>query len=496
MRKCGVLLPVTSLPSEYGIGCFSKSAYDFIDWLKDSGQSYWQILPLCPTGFGDSPYQSFSTFAGNPYMISLEGLICEGLLTKEECDSVDFGESNTYIDYKKQYENRFLLLKKAYAKSDITKNAEYNKFIGENNYWLRDYSLFMALKYKFCQKVWNQWPDGIRKRQQEELEKYRNELKDEIEFWNFVQFKFYKEWISLKEYANKNNIAIIGDIPIYVSYDSVDVWANPQLFELDESGTPTSVAGCPPDGFSKTGQLWGNPLYRWNIHKKTDYEWWIKRLAHSFKLYDVLRIDHFRGFDEYYSIKFGSKDATVGQWKKGPGAELFKKAKESLGEKNIIAEDLGFITDSVKKLLNDCGFPGMKILEFAFDSRDEGSSNNYLPHNYPKNCVAYTGTHDNQTIFSWFKTISDDERKSVREYLCDRYTPDSQIHMPLIASIMQSSASLCIVPMQDWLGLDDKARINIPSTTGENWQWRLNKHQLNDSIKKEMYNMARIYERL
>ena len=496
MHSSGILLPVTSLPSEYGIGCFSQSAYDFIDWLKSSGQSYWQILPLCPTGFGDSPYQSFSTFAGNPYMISLKELIKEGLLTKEECDSLDFGDKENYIDYKKQYENRFKLLNTAYKRSNIQNDDKYTKFISENNYWLYDYSLFMALKYKFKQSVWNTWPQDIRQRKAEAIEKYSKELKEEIEFWNFVQYKFYSQWNKLKAYANKNNISIIGDIPIYVSYDSADVWANPKLFELDENALPINVAGCPPDGFSKKGQLWGNPLYNWEVHKKSDYEWWIKRLEYSFKLYDVLRIDHFRGFDEYYSIEYGSEDATLGKWRKGPGAELFKKAKEELGERNIIAEDLGFITDSVKGLLNECGFPGMKILEFAFDSRDTGTSNDYLPHNYPKNCVAYTGTHDNQTLSSWFKTISDAEQKAVREYLKDYYTPDSEIHLPLIALIMRSAASLCIIPIQDWLGLSDDARINTPSTLGTNWRWRLNKVQLTDSIKKEIYNMTKTYGRI
>jgi len=496
MRKSGILLPITSLPSKYGIGCFSKSAYDFTDWLKDAGQSFWQILPLCPTGFGDSPYQSFSTFAGNPYMISLEELIEEGLLTKEECDSIDFGDSEVFIDYKKMYENRYTLLNKAYKNSNIFNDSDFIKFISDNKFWLDEYSLFMALKNKFDQSIWNTWPDDIRLREESALERYRQELKEEILFWQFIQYKFYCQWNKLKTYVNKNEVSIIGDIPIYVSFDSADVWANPELFELDENLNPINVAGCPPDGFSKKGQLWGNPLYKWENHKITDYEWWTKRLNHAFKLYDVLRIDHFRGFDEYYSIKFGSEDATDGKWRKGAGAELFKEAEKKLGKKNIIAEDLGFITDSVKALLDECGFPGMKVLEFAFDSRDTGVSNDYLPHNYTNNCVAYTGTHDNQTISSWFKTISESEQKAVRNYLCDYFTPDTKIHIPLIALIMKSTASLCIIPIQDWLGLSDAARINTPSTTGINWRWRIRKEQLDENIKRTIYNMTKTFERL
>ena len=495
MRKSGILLPVTSLPSEYGIGSFSKSAYDFIDWLKEAGQSFWQILPLGPTGYGDSPYQSFSTFAGNTYMISLEELIKEGLLTKKECDEAHLSNEKSYIDYKLLYETRYPLLKKAFERRSHSESAAYKAFLNENNYWLKDYSLFMALKNEFGQMPWSEWDEGVRLRNEAALKKYREKLKKEIEFQCFIQFKFYSQWCALKEYANKNGISVIGDIPIYVSYDSADVWANPSLFQLDEKLRPAFVAGCPPDGFSKTGQLWGNPLYLWENHRKNGYEWWKKRLGHALSLYDSLRIDHFRGFDKYYSIKYKSPDATNGEWKDGPGAELFKAAKKELGEKLIIAEDLGFITDSVKKLLSDCGFPGMKVLEFAFDSRDGTSSGEYLPHNYIKNCVAYTGTHDNQTLASWLKTISEEEKKAVREYLCDEYTPDNELYKPLIASIMKSAAFLCIVPIQDWLGLSDDARINIPSTTGKNWRWRLTKEQPGSEVAEKIYNMTTLYGR-
>lgn len=494
MRKSGILLPVTSLPSDYGIGCFSKSAYDFVDFLKASGQSYWQILPLGPTSFGDSPYQSFSTFAGNPYMIDLNALIKDGLLSKEECDCALGNYNGEYIDYKRQYEARYTLLEKAYEK--FSPSAEYEVFAEGNAFWLEDYSLFMAVKKHFNDASLYDWDEDIRLRKSAAMENYRTRLKSEIGFYKFIQFNFYKQWKKLKSYANSNNISIIGDIPIYVSYDSADVWANPELFELDESGLPINVAGCPPDGFSEKGQLWGNPLYNWDNHKKTNFEWWIKRMHHAFGFYDVLRIDHFRGFDEYYSIKYGSVDAIDGEWRKGPGFELFKTVKDELGEKNVIAEDLGFITESVRDLLRDCGFPGMKILEFAFDSRDTGETADYLPHNYPENCVAYTGTHDNQTVSAWFKTISESERLAVRSYLCDRHTPDSEIHLPLIALIMRSRASLCIIPIQDWLGLSDSSRINTPSTVGQNWRWRIKKDQLTEELQNEIYNMTKMYGRL
>ncbi len=484
------------MPSAYGIGCFSKAAYDFVDFLKRAGQSYWQILPLCPTGFGDSPYQSFSTFAGNPYMISLESLKEENLITRDECDSLDFGNDETTVDYEKQFNNRFTLLNKAFERSKLLGNMNYDKFVAENSFWLEDYAFFMALKYKFSQKSWNKWDHDIKKREEAAIMRYKTELKNQILFWKFVQFKFYEQWKRLKDYANQNGISIIGDIPIYVSFDSSDVWANPHLFELDGSLMPISVAGCPPDGFSKTGQLWGNPLYCWDEHKKEDYSWWCRRMEFAYKIYDVVRLDHFRGFDEYYSIPYPSPDAVNGKWRKGPGAELFKKIYEKTQKRSIIAEDLGFVTETVKEMLIECGFPGMKVLEFAFDERDTGISGDYIPHNYPLNSVAYTGTHDNQTLSSWFETISDKERTNVRKYLCDQYTPNNKIHLPLIALVMRSSSCLCIIPMQDWLGLGDDARINTPATTGNNWRWRIDDDMLTHSLAEEIKEMTEIFGRI
>ena len=494
-RTAGILLPVTSLPSKYGIGCFSKSAYDFVDWLKAAGQSYWQILPLGPTSYGDSPYQSFSTFAGNPYFISLEALIEEGVLTEKECDGADFGSRPNDIHYEKLYKNRYPLLRKAYERSKISENPDYLRFIEENNWWLSDYALFMAVKDRFEGVPWNQWAEDIRLRWGNAMDYYREELYFEIEFQQYMQFKFYEQWHALKAYANENGIRLIGDIPIYVAMDSADTWAHPELFQLDETLTPSAVAGCPPDGFSADGQLWGNPLYRWDYHRNTGYEWWISRLSYCFRLYDVVRIDHFRGFDEYYSIPYGAESAKEGHWEKGPGIDLFRHVEQSLGWHEVIAEDLGYVTDSVRQLVFESGFPGMKVLEFAFDSRDTGSANDYLPHNYIENCVAYTGTHDNETITGWFQSITKKERQMARDYLCDQTTPDRLLHQSFISLIMRSSAKSCIIPIQDYMGYDNTCRINKPSTVGINWRWRLTEDELSEELKEKIHAMAMRYGR-
>lgn len=494
-RTAGILLPVTSLPSKYGIGCFSKSAYDFVDWLKAAGQSYWQILPLGPTSYGDSPYQSFSTFAGNPYFISLEALIEEGVLTEKECDGADFGSRPNDIHYEKLYKNRYPLLRKAYERSKISENPDYLRFIEENNWWLSDYALFMAVKDRFEGVPWNQWAEDIRLRWGNAMDYYREELYFEIEFQQYMQFKFYGQWNALKAYANENGIRLIGDIPIYVAMDSADTWAHPELFQLDETLTPSAVAGCPPDGFSADGQLWGNPLYRWDYHRNTGYEWWISRLSYCFRLYDVVRIDHFRGFDEYYSIPYGAESAKEGHWEKGPGIDLFRHVEQSLGWHEVIAEDLGYVTDSVRQLVFESGFPGMKVLEFAFDSRDTGSANDYLPHNYIENCVAYTGTHDNETITGWFQSITKKERQMARDYLCDQTTPDRLLHQSFISLIMRSSAKSCIIPIQDYMGYDNTCRINKPSTVGINWRWRLTEDELSEELKEKIHAMAMRYGR-
>ena len=493
MRASGILMPVFSLPSRYGIGSFSKSAYQFVDMLKKAGQKYWQILPLWPSSYGDSPYQSFSTYAGNPYFIDLDQLIEEKLLTRKECQACDFGDDPQDIDYGKLYENRFKLLRKAYERANVGEDQEFEAYRRENAWWLDDYALFMAVKDRFDGVAWNEWAEDIRLRWSNAMDYYRRELYYEIEFYSYLQFVFMKQWKKLKNYANINGIEIIGDIPIYVAFDSADAWANPELFQFDAENLPTAVAGCPPDGFSADGQLWGNPLYRWDYHRETGFDWWIRRIAYCSELYDVVRIDHFRGFDEYYSIPYGDTTARNGHWEKGPGIALFEAAKNRLGELNIIAEDLGYITDSVKKLVADSGFPGMKVLEFAFDSREKSD---YLPYTYEKNSVVYTGTHDNETIAGWYAGLDKSDLKMCTDYMNIDRIPGKEYHWDFIRLAMLSVSDLCVIPIQDYLGLDNRARINHPSTLGTNWRWRLAKGQLSASLLKEIREMTRISGRL
>ena len=494
-RTAGILMPISSLPGKYGIGCFNLKAYEFVDFLRDAGQTYWQILPIHPTSYGDSPYQSFSTFAGNPYFIDLEALIAEGVLSNDECDSVFFGDEEDDINYAALYDGRKILLTMAYERSRISENPEYQKFTADNGWWLDDYALFMALKDFFNGQCWYEWPEDIRLRYDYALDHYRRELYFDIEYQKYLQFKFFQQYGWLKNYANSQGVKIIGDIPIYVAMDSADTWANPRLFQLDDRNMPTAVAGCPPDGFSATGQLWGNPLYRWDYHRETGFDWWLTRLWYVYQLYDVTRIDHFRGFDEYYSIPYGHKTAEFGHWEKGPGIELFRRAEEVLGWHEVIAEDLGFVTDSVRQLVRDSGFPGMKVLQFAFDSRDTGSARDYLPHNYTENAVVYTGTHDNDTTIGWFEAISDDDWNLARDYLCDFYTPDEEMDQPFVALAMQSIARMCIIPMQDYLGLGTEARMNIPSTIGCNWRWRMTEDQFTEDLCRDILAQTRRYGR-
>ena len=494
-RTAGILMPISSLPGKYGIGCFNLKAYEFVDFLRDAGQTYWQILPIHPTSYGDSPYQSFSTFAGNPYFIDLEALIAEGVLSNAECDSVFFGDEEDDINYAALYDGRKILLTMAYERSRISENPEYQKFTADNGWWLEDYALFMALKDFFNGQCWYEWPEDIRLRYDYALDYYRRELYFDIEYQKYLQFKFFQQYGWLKNYANSQGVKIIGDIPIYVAMDSADTWANPRLFQLDDRNMPTAVAGCPPDGFSATGQLWGNPLYRWDYHRETGFDWWLTRLWYVYRLYDVTRIDHFRGFDEYYSIPYGHKTAEFGHWEKGPGIELFRRAEEVLGWHEVIAEDLGFVTDSVRQLVRDSGFPGMKVLQFAFDSRDTGSARDYLPHNYTENAVVYTGTHDNDTTIGWFEAISDDDWNLARDYLCDFYTPDEEMDRPFVALAMQSIARMCIIPMQDYLGLGTEARMNIPSTIGCNWRWRMTDDQFTEDLCRDILAQTRRYGR-
>ncbi len=487
-----MLLPIASLPSEYGIGSFSKEAYAFVDMLHETGQSLWQVLPIGPTGYGDSPYQSFSTFAGNPYFIDLEQVIREGLLTEEECRGFDWGSDPETVEYDKIYASRFKILKRAYRRYHAENDREFQEFQKKNNFWLKDYALFMAIKDSKGGQCWSEWEEDIRMRQPEAVKRYEDELAEDIAFYVFTQYLFQKQWLALKAYANDRQIKIIGDIPIYVSFDSVDVWANPELFQLDEAHMPVAVAGCPPDAFAADGQLWGNPLYAWEYHKETGYRWWIDRLRALYELFDIVRIDHFRGFDQYYSIPYGDKTAVNGCWKQGIGADLFVEIKKALGDMEIIAEDLGYVTDSVRQLLRDTGYPGMKILQFAFDSREEGC---YMPYKYPRNCVVYTGTHDNDTIEGWYKSISGNDRTIAQTYLNNKNTPDGQVHWDYICCALATVADICIIPVQDYLGLGSEARINIPSVPAGNWKWRMKKEAFSPELKKKIRTLAEVYGR-
>ncbi|MCD8151726.1 MAG: 4-alpha-glucanotransferase [Clostridiales bacterium] len=490
MRASGILLPVSSLPSRYGIGGFMKEAYDWIDFLKKSGQTFWQILPMGHTSYGDSPYQPFSTVAGNPYFVSLDDLIEEGLLTREECEAAELGTNPSYVDYGKQFENRYPLLRKAYARDKKRSQAGFEAFCEKESDWLPDYALFMALKDEYEKKAWYEWPEPYKKRDPKALEKARKKLADDISFHAHIQYWFMTQWVKLKAYAVKQGIRIIGDLPIYVAHDSADAWAHPEMFLFDKDLNPKSVAGVPPDFFSADGQLWGNPLYDWDYHKKTGHAWWVGRIRHAAVLYDVMRFDHFRGLDEYYAIPFGEKTARKGEWRPGPGMDLLTVIGEQVKEVEIIAEDLGVITDSVKKLLADSGYPGMKVVQFAFDS---GSGNTFLPHNYDTtNCVVYTGTHDNETLLQFVSGASGQIREHVKNYLNRYWDSDEQLCDNLIRLAMQSVAKYCIIPMQDYLHLGKEARINAPSTLGSNWEWRITKDQITDHMAEFIGNITRV----
>ena len=493
MRTSGILLPVASLPSKYGIGAFSKEAYKFVDILEKAGQSYWQILPLGPTGYGDSPYQSFSTFAGNPYFIDLEKLIKKGWITKDECKAYDFGDNAGYVDYEKIYNCRYEILRKAYERSQIADDADFQKFCKENKEWLDDYALYTEIKAANDGKSWSEWKDEYRLRDELALEKFAKENREGILFQKFMQYEFATQWGALKAYANEKGIEIIGDIPIYVAFDSADSWSHPELFQFDENGLPTGVAGCPPDAFSATGQLWGNPLYKWEYHKKTGYAWWMKRIRHCVELYDVIRIDHFRGFDEYYSIPYGDLTAEFGHWEKGPGMDIFRTVKETLGDVKIIAEDLGFLTDSVIRMVEESGYPGMKVLQFAFDGSEDSS---YLPYKYDHNCVVYTGTHDNETTKGWLENLQGHDLKFVREYINCYEQPVNDCVWALIRTALSSVADLAVIPIQDYLCLGNEARMNAPSTLGDNWKWRLTANQISETTLYHMREVTRIYGRL
>lgn len=490
-RGSGILLHISSLPNKYGIGSFGKEAYDFVDFLEKSGQKFWQILPLGQTSYGDSPYQSFSTDAGNPYFIDLELLEKDELLEEEEYSDIYKEDDLHKVDYGKIYNTRYPILKKAFGRFD-TSEKEYIKFKNENRDWLEDYALFMALKEEHEDKSWNNWLPKYKKRDIRAIAAFKKENKERLEFWQFLQYKFYSQWLELKDYANSKEINIIGDIPIYVAYDSVDVWKNPRYFQLDKNLDMISVAGCPPDAFSETGQLWGNPLYDWNFMKKNGYNWWIDRLRNAIKLYDIVRIDHFRGFAGYYSIPADEETAVNGKWKKGPGIELFKMIKRELGNLNIIAEDLGVLTPDVIVMLEKSGFPGMRVLEFAFGSKED---NNYLPHNYIKNSVAYLGTHDNDTARGWLEGLDKETLDYVKEYLDIAPNSIGGTVWKIITRLLASPSNIVIIQFQDYLTLGNEARMNTPAVATGNWSWRMDIGDTNDDLAKSILKLTTTYKR-
>ena len=454
---------LSSLASPYGIGTMGKEAREFVDFLKESGQTYWQLLPIGPTGYGDSPYQSYSTFAGNPYFIDFEELEERGLLKKEEFEGVHWGDNEERVDYGILYQKRFEVLRNAVDRFSECTSLEFAIFCRENEFWLQDYASFMG------------------KKSQDEY------------FWKVIQYFFFDQWYALKKYANERGILVIGDLPIYVSLDSVEMWAHPELFQLDENGAPKAVAGCPPDGFSEEGQLWGNPLYDWEYMESTGYEWWIQRIQYLCNVYDMLRIDHFRAFAGYYAIPYGETTAKNGSWREGPGMKLFTAVERAIGKQPIIAEDLGYITEDVRQLLEETGFPGMKVLQFAFDRRDD-SGVEYLPHNYVEHCVAYTGTHDNDTILGWFNEANEEDTSFAKEYL--HIENEEEMNWDMMDAVWGSKAELAIVTAQDLLGLGSEARMNEPSTVGKNWQWRARSGVFTKELAKKIYKRMEKYERL
>ena len=484
-------MPIASLPSEYGIGTLGKAAYSFVDFLYNAGQSWWQILPVGPTSYGDSPYQSFSTFAGNPYFIDLDMLIEDGLLKKSDLQGIDWGSDDSKVDYEKIYNNRFNILRLAVKNSKGQDDPDFIAFYNDNQRWLSEYALYMAVKEHNDMKSWCDWDDeDIRLHRPDAVERYREKLADDIFFYEYVQFLFYKQWDALRIYAKSKGVGIIGDIPIYVALDSADVWSDPREFQLDSENCPTAVAGVPPDYFSEDGQLWGNPLYNWDYMKSDGYGWWIRRIEGAKKLYDIIRIDHFRGFESYWAVPFCEKTAKKGEWIKGPGMDFVSVLINWFWDIQFIAEDLGILTDDVRTLLKDSTFPGMKVLEFAFDSKE---ASDYLPYQYDKNSVCYAGTHDNDTLLGWIKTADKADLKFAREYL--NVKTDKELPMAIIRVGEASNADLFVAGLWDWLELPTNCRINTPGTLGGNWEWRLDGNLLTRKLADEIKKITCLYGR-
>ncbi|WP_195985221.1 4-alpha-glucanotransferase [Clostridium sp. D33t1_170424_F3] len=489
-RGAGILLPVSSLPSPYGIGTLGRDVFAFVDFLTAAGQTYWQVLPVGPTSFGDSPYQSFSAFAGNPYFIDLDTLVEEGLLEKREVSGYSWGTAPDDVDYERLFRFRFPLLRQAFRRSRHQGTEAYRRFCEEQKNWLGDYSLFMALKERFDNQEWLCWPEELRLRQPEAIAHWEAELAEERAFWSFCQYKFFEQWNRVKAYANEKGVQIIGDIPIYVALDSADVWVHGGLFQLDELRRPVSVAGVPPDAFSTTGQLWGNPLYDWDAMEQTDFTWWKERMAHSAKLYDVIRVDHFIGVVRYYAIPYGSETAATGEWREGPGAKLVKAIDSAVGQSKVIAEDLGVVVPQVRKVLKQAGYPSMKIIQFGFDS---DARNEHLPHNYTQNMVVYGGTHDNETLAGRYNNMKPADARYAMKYLQVRRRND--IPKAVVIAGYASVANTVLFQMQDLLFLPNSARMNFPSTLGGNWRWRLRREQLKDELASWLKELTELYGR-
>lgn len=489
-RSSGILMHITSLPARYGIGTMGRAAYEFVDFLAQAGQKYWQVLPIHPTGFGDSPYQSFSTCAGNPYLVDLESLCGKGLLERSECEELDWGEDPGQVDFEKIFANKFKVLQKAFNRGFDPNNPDYREFLERNEAWLADYAVFMAVKEKNGMRPWKNWEDEKLVRHEREAVRAA-EAEGNVDYYKYIQYLFFGQWKALKAYANDCGVSLIGDIPIYVAEDSADTWGNREMFHFTADNDSACVAGCPPDFFSDYGQYWGNPLYNWDYLKETDYGWWIRRLENLGQMYDMIRIDHFRGFEAYYSIEYGAKNAKGGRWVKGPGMDFFAQVKKRLPGLSIIAEDLGFLTEEVHALLAETGYPGMKVLQFAFDS---GSGNAYLPHNYIKNCVVYTGTHDNDTIAGWFLNTSEKEVAYAKKY--GALTREEGCNWGMIRLAYSSVADLAVVPMQDFLNLPSSARMNTPATLGGNWTWRADQDYISDGLAQKIRELADRYGRV
>ncbi len=490
-RCAGVLMHIASLPGEYGIGVLGQEAADFAAFLKEGEQRLWQILPVGPTGFGDSPYQSYSSFAGNPNLIDPRGLYRMGYITREELEEAVYTGDPTSIDYTWVEENRRSLFGRAFPRFRAAPPGDYAAFCTAQASWLPDYALFMAVKEAHGGAPYTLWPEDIRTRQPEAMAAWERRCADGIAYHSMLQYFFYTQWAAVKEAANQQGIRIVGDIPIYVSPDSADVWANPQLFRLDKNGHPVEVAGCPPDLFSEDGQLWGNPVYDWKALRREDYAFWIRRLAACLALYDVVRIDHFRAFADYYCIPAGAENAREGVWRKGPGMAFFRAVRRHLGDIPVIAEDLGDLSEAVYTLLADSGLPGMKVLQFAFPPLEDSE---HLPHHHVKNGVVYTGTHDNNTLVGWEQTISDGERFYAHCYL--RVPAVESLRQPMMLAALASVADVCVLTMQDLIGLGSEARMNTPSTVGGNWRWRATREQINDGTARWMADNTRLYRRV